>query len=68
MEGEEKVSFYDRHKLKILKTLKTESHTKALWRKLFWTTAKNSDQFKVGCVEILKVHFPNVFTILTNDN
>ena len=46
MSGTEKVDFYDQHKPIIHEAIKTESQTKPLWRKLYWTTAKDSYAYK----------------------
>ena len=51
-----KVNFYNMNKLIIHPTIKTDAKTKALWRKLFWTTGKDSDKYKAGCVDIFKAH------------
>ena len=64
MQEKEKIVFYDRYKLIIHPSIKTQSHTKPLWRKLFWTTAKNSDQYKIGCVDIFTIHFPELYQTL----
>ena len=66
MTEEEKLAFYNRNELVILSTLKTRSNTKSLWRKLFWTTARDSDEYKVGCLEIFKNHFSKLFIELKN--
>ena len=60
----EKIDFYNLHKLTILPTIKAESKTKALWRRLFWTTAKNSNLYKAGCIDILMNNFPDLYTSL----
>ena len=57
----EKVDFYDLHKLIIHPAIKTGPETKPLWRKIFWTTPKDSEQYKAGCVDIFEAHFPDLF-------
>ena len=64
----EKVDFYNHHKPSIHPVIKSEPNTKPLWRRLFWTTAKNSDEYKSGCVDILKDHFPELFSELKRYN
>ena len=34
---------------------------KSCWRKLYWTTEKNSDKYKAGCVEIYSESYPDLF-------
>ena len=62
----EKITLYNHQKVNIDRTLKSQSITKSLWRKLFWSTAKNSDIYKVGCIDIYKDHFPEEFVKVTN--
>tara|TARA_B100000029_G_scaffold162894_1_gene158969 strand:- start:5459 stop:5668 length:210 start_codon:yes stop_codon:yes gene_type:complete len=57
MVEEDKVQFYDLHKNRIYPMIKKESETKSLWRKLFWTTARQSNKYKAGCVDIFEIYF-----------
>ncbi len=61
MKKEQAVIFYDIQRDTIHPLIKSHATTKPLWRKLFWTTARNSDEYKSGCVEIFKLHFPELF-------
>ena len=64
MRPSQKIEFYNRHRLTIHPAIKTDPKTKPLWRRLFWTTAKDSDLYKAGCVDIFKTSFPDLFTSL----
>ena len=61
MDVNEKVAFYERKRLIIHTIIKTDETTKPLWRKLFWSTGRNSKEYKAGCVDIFKEHFKNLF-------
>tara|TARA_Y100001970_G_C13885712_1_gene676110 strand:+ start:561 stop:773 length:213 start_codon:yes stop_codon:yes gene_type:complete len=58
MTDDEKVSFYNTNRNCIHPLIKSFPATKPLWRKLFWTTARDSDKYKIGCVDILESYFP----------
>tara|TARA_Y100001968_G_C18865362_1_gene484596 strand:- start:223 stop:438 length:216 start_codon:yes stop_codon:yes gene_type:complete len=58
---EEKIIFYDKNKSCIHPVIKSDLITKPLWRKLYWTTARDSEAYKLGCLEILKNNFPELF-------
>ncbi len=64
----DKVNFYNQHKLTIHPEIKTQSATKSLWRRLFWSTARDSDIYKAGCVDIFVGNFPEQFSNLINRN
>ena len=64
----EKIDFYNRHEVEIHPAIKTKPETKPLWRRLFWTTARDSDEYKAGCVEIFEANFPDLFLKLINSN
>ena len=64
MNKSEQASFYDQHREIIHPKIKTALTTKPLWRKLFWTTGRDSDEYKSGCVEIFKEYFPSEFKTL----
>ena len=66
MTEKEKINFYIMNKPLIIESLKSTPETKMLWRKLFWTTAKDSNEYKRGCVEIFKSNFNNKFDNLVN--
>ena len=68
MTQEQKINFYNRHQLTIQPAIKIDPETKPLWRRLFWTTARDSDQYKTGCVDIFKASFPDLFSNLINRN
>ncbi len=61
MNENEKVDFYDLNQQSIHLTIKSNVKTKPLWRRLYWTTGKDSDEYKAGCVDILKAYFPDSF-------
>ena len=67
MNVSEKVDFYDQNKSSIHPIIKSADETKPLWRRLFWTTGRDSDEYKAGCVDILRTHFPNIFDELSGD-
>jgi len=52
MNFSEKVVFYNENRDSIDPKIKTSEKTKPLWRRLYWTTGKNSDEYKAGCVDI----------------
>ena len=58
---QEKIDFHDQNEALIKLILKSKDETKSLWRKLYWTTAKNSKEYKVGCVNIFKDYFPSEY-------
>jgi len=68
MEKQEKIVFYNQHKFIIQPSIKNQAQTQPLWRKLFWTTARESDQYKIGCVDIFKIHFPELYITLKTNN
>ena len=68
MNHSEKVDFYNQHKLTIHPAIKTATDTKPQWRRLFWTTARDSDKYKAGCVDIFSAKFPELFDSLINRN
>ena len=59
-----KSNFYDLNKQCIHPVIKSHPSTKPLWRKLYWSTAKNSCEYKCGCVDILQSNFPYLFNEL----
>ena len=61
MTNEEKIILYDLNRLCIHPVVKSDLRTKPLWRKLFWTTARDSREYKIGCIEILETYFPQLF-------
>ena len=65
MTESEKVAYYNLHKITIHQTIKTEPQTKPLWRRLFWTTPKDSNKYKSGCVDIFITNFPCLHTELS---
>ncbi len=66
MKSSLEIDFYNQHRKSIHPLLKSDPQTKSLWRKLYWTTPKASKEYKVGCVEIIKAHFPKIFIELEN--
>ena len=68
MTEEQKVMLYDRHRMTIHTNIKTKEETKPLWRKLYWTTGKNSDEYKCGCVDIFQEYFPIIFKTLLKED
>ena len=64
MNEKEKENFYDFHSSCIHPVIKSEPATKPLWRRLFWSTGKNSIEYKCGCIDILEKHFPFLFNEL----
>ena len=60
MDEDEKIIFYNKNKACIHPLIKSYPITKPLWRKLFWTTARDSNAYKKGCVEILEFYFPEL--------
>ena len=67
MNESRKVEFYDKYRYLIHPRIKSDQFTKPLWRKLFWTTAKNSNQYKSGCVDIFKDNFTDIYSQLLKD-
>ncbi len=67
MTDRDKVIFYNKYQPSIHPLIKSNPDTKPKWRKLFWTTGRDSNQYKVGCVEILKEYFPYLFTELNKE-
>ncbi len=57
----DKVYLYDKQKQIIHPLIKADARTKPLWRKLFWTTGKDSDEYKAGCIDIFKDNFPSKY-------
>ncbi len=68
MTESEKVNFYNLYKSTIHPKIKSQDHTKPLWRRLYWTTVKDSNIYKIGCVDIFITHFPNLYKKLKNQN
>ncbi len=66
VKDDEKVNFYDQNKEVIHPKIKTWEITKPLWRKLFWTAGRNSNKYKIGCVNIFKTHFPFLYRKLVD--
>ena len=64
MNAKEKSDFYNLHRQCIHPVIKSDPATKPMWRKLFWTTGKNSVEYKCGCVDILMANFPYLFNEL----
>ena len=62
----EKANFYNEHIDIIHPKIKSDPQTKPLWRKLYWTTAKNSKEYKSGCVDIFIEYFSKEFKELIN--
>ena len=67
MAEEEKVNFYNLHKSMIHPKIKSDLRTKPLWRRTFWSTAKDSDIYKASCVDIFINHFPELYKKLKNE-
>lgn len=61
MQEKEKSNFYDFHKRCIHPVIKSDPETKPLWRRLYWSTGRNSIEYKCGCVDILESNFPYLF-------
>ncbi len=61
----EKVDFYNRYQQTIRPKLRHGLETKPLWRRLYWTTGRDSNEYKAGCVEMLEAHFPELFINLS---
>ena len=57
----EKIRFYNQHKEIIHPLIKAHENTKPLWRRLFWTTGRDSKEYKSGCYDIFKMNFPETF-------
>ncbi len=68
MTGSEKVNFFNLNKDMIDQQIKTKHETKAFWRKLFWTTARDSDKYQAGYIKNAQIYFPNIFSNLINKN
>ena len=49
MTDDEKINLYDRYRNSIHSSIKTDPRTKPMWRKLYWTSAKDSNRYKIGC-------------------
>ena len=64
MTDKEKLSFYEFHCKCIHPVIKSDPNTKPLWRRLYWSTGKNSNEYKSGCVDILEANFPYLFNEL----
>ena len=64
----EKLDIYSQYKSFIHSTIKDNSLTKSLWRKLFWTTGRDSDEYKTGCVDIYLTHFQQLHAEMLNTN
>jgi len=64
MDEREKVLFYDQYRETIHPIIKSKLETKPLWRRLFWTTGRDSDQYKSGCVDIFCEYCPDLFNTL----
>ena len=63
-----KVEFYNKNKLIIHPLIKADDTTKPLWRRLFWTTGRDSKEYKSGCVDIFIEYFPSIFNEVKNTN
>ena len=61
MNQSEKVLYYNKYKETIHPNIKSGECTKPLWRKLFWTTGRDSDEYKSGCVDIFQEYFNELF-------
>tara|TARA_B100000700_G_C14345258_1_gene534631 strand:+ start:93 stop:266 length:174 start_codon:yes stop_codon:yes gene_type:complete len=48
--------------------IKSDYRTKPLWRKLFWTTARDSDEYKIGCITIFIDYFPGLYKKLNKES
>ncbi len=64
MTDSEKVILYDLYRKIIHPLIKSNESTKPLWRRLYWTTGKNSQEYKSGCIDIFKEYFPELFNNL----
>ena len=64
MNEKEKSDFYSFNKHCIQPVIKSDPISKPLWRRLFWSTARDSLEYKCGCVDILMEHFPYLFNEL----
>jgi len=64
----EKLDIYIQHKSFIHTTIKNSQITKPLWRKLFWSTGRDSDEYKTGCVDIYLTYFPELYTSKQSTN
>ncbi len=62
----EKVHLYNKNAKSIHQKIKSDPQTKPLWRRLFWTTGRNSDEYKAGSLEIYQEYFPDLFKSLSN--
>ena len=67
MEESEKVILYNMYKQIIHAKIKSDEATKPLWRRLYWTTAKDSNKYKAGCFDIYIYHFPEEFKIISKE-
>ena len=67
MEDIQKVKFYDEYKSIINPKIKSAEATKPMWRRLFWTTPRNSDKYKQVCIDIFSTHFPDLFKKIEKD-
>ena len=61
MPSDENIVFYDKHQPIIHNLIKSDPATKPIWRKLYWTTGKGSDQYKSGSVNIFRDNFPALY-------
>ena len=61
MNEKDKAKFYDFHYTCIHPVIKSDPNTKPLWRRLYWSTAKNSIEYKSGCMDILQNNFPYLY-------
>ena len=68
MTESEKVNFYNLYKSTIHPKIKSQDHTKPLWRRLYWTTVKDSNVYKVGSVDMFMTHFPSSYKKLNDQN
>ena len=68
MTEDQKVMLYDLHKVTIHTSIKTNQETKPLWRRLYWTTGKNSDQYKCGCIDLFQTYFPTAYKTLIQEH
>ena len=68
MTDQEKIHLYDRYRSSIHFSIKTDPKTKPIWRKLYWTTGKDSDQYKIGCIDIYSENWPELFCSVVENN
>ncbi len=61
MIAKDKIDLYEMYRSSIYFSIKNHPRTRSMWRKLFWTTVKNSNEYKVGCIDIYSENWPELF-------